>query len=150
MDSYALFNAAILSLRFDDNSICLLLAFHLKNGGRSVILKLLVTQLLQHPLRILPCASVQPPYGHLGFHVNHIAKRYGIFVVPTMKEAAPSALVLHSMEEGYIFMITALNATTGFSDNLQLRVPLFWARVPSCKQMERILLITSFHHFKLG
>ena len=38
--------------RFDDTfSICLLLAFHLKNGGRSIIHTLLVTQFLQHTLQ---------------------------------------------------------------------------------------------------
>ena len=66
-------------------------------------------------------------------------------VVPTMKEAAPSALfsTILMEERLHIFMITALNATTGFSPITCNSSVSFWAMF-FCKRMERILLITSF------
>lgn len=138
--------------RFDDTfSICLLLAFHLKNGGRSIIHKLLVTQFLQHTLQeSFLMLQFGLHTGYLGFHVNHITQRYGIFRSTYHEGSSTVGLVLHYIDGGKVthFHDNRVECHNRIlTDNLQLK----------CLFLGDVLLQTDgtdiadnlFHHFKL-
>ncbi len=150
------FNAAILSLRFDDAfSHCR--ATSCVPSQRTAAGALLFTNFsilpsffstLQNPSLCFSSASIRA----ISATSIILPKRYGIFR-STYHEGSSTrhGLVLHYIdgERLHIFMITALNATTGFSPiTCNSSVSFFWAMF-FCKRMERIFADNLFHHFKL-